>query len=175
MRISISLDNAGSTEFACRPQFLFQSGWSWGRGIPQLQQDVCAWVDDVEDCAAGVGRFRPGSRADRSLSCTNARPRKIPNSVESRAVSVNASTKKGESSDEVSRPGNSRLVEQLAGDELEVGSEDGSVSETGAETSEFHVDRSRIPGWSPRALLLFSFLFGPCRCPMIMGGYISSL
>ena len=123
-------------------------------------------------CAAGVGRFRLGSRADRSLGCTNARPRKISNSVESRAVSVNASTKKGESGDEASRrPGNSRLVE-LAGDELEVGSaEDGSVSQTGAETSGFHVDRTRIPGWSPRALLLFSFLFGPCRCPMIMGGY----
>ena len=129
-------------------------------------------------CAAGaVGRFRPGSRADRSLGCTNARPRKIPSSVESRAVSANASTKKGECSDEASRPGNSSsVVELLAGDELEVGSEDGSVSQTGAETSdEFHVDRSRIPGWSPRALLLFSFLFGPCRCPMIMGGYISSL
>ena len=124
--------------------------------------------------AAGVGRFRLGSRADRSLGCTNARPRKIPNSVESRAVSVNASSKKGESGDESSRPGNSRLVE-LAGDELEVGSEDGSVSQTGSETSEFHVDRTHIPGWSPRALLLFSFLFGPCRCPMIMGGYISSL
>jgi hypothetical protein len=118
-------------------------------------------------CAAGVGRFRLGSRADRSLGCANARPRKISSSVESRAVSVNASTKKGESSE--ASPGNSPLVE-LAGDELEVGSGDG-VSQTGAETSEFHVDRSRIPGWSPRALLLFFFLFGPCRCPMIIGGY----
>jgi hypothetical protein len=118
------------------------------------------------NCAAGVGRFRLGSRADRSLGCTNARPRKISSSVESRAASVNASTKKGASSE--ASPGNCSLVERAG--ELEVGSED-SVSQTGAETSEFHVERSRIPGWSPRALILFSFLFGPCRCPMIMGGY----
>jgi hypothetical protein len=104
-------------------------------------------------CAAGGGRLRLGSRADRSLGCTNARPRKISNSVESRAVSVDASTKKGASSQ--ASPGNS-LVERAG--ELEVGSEDG-VSQTGPETSEFHVDRSRIPGWSPRAFLLFSFLF----------------
>lgn len=90
--------------------------------------------------AAGVGRFRLGSRSDRSLDSANARPRKTSNSVKSRAVSVNASSKKGESSE--ASPGNS-LVELAA--ELEVGSEDG-VSQSGAETSEFHVDRSHIPG-----------------------------
>ena len=111
--------------------------------------------------AAGVGRFRLGSRSNRSLDCTSARPRTISNSVESRAVSVNASMKKGESS-EASRPGNTLL--ELAG-ELEVGSEDSTVSQTGAETSEFHVDRSHIPGWSPRALLLFPFSFGPVIAP----------
>jgi hypothetical protein len=67
-------------------------------------------------CAAGGGRLWLGSRADRSLGCTNARPRKISNSVESRAVSVDASTKKGASSQ--ASPGNS-LVERAG--ELEVG------------------------------------------------------
>lgn len=138
-----------------------------GPGVAELRSSKMSVHGSTSRiCEAGVGRIRLGSRSNRLLDCTSARPRTISNSVESRAVSVNASMKKGESS-EASRPGNS-LVE-LAG-ELEVGSED-SVSQTGAATSEFHVDRSHIPGWSQRALLLFPFFLWACRCPMIMGGY----
>lgn len=103
--------------------------------------------------AAGVGRSRLGSRSDRLRGCTaTGRPRTVVSkSVESRAVSVKASTTTGESSDW--SPGDS-LVERAG--ELAVGSADG-VSQTGAETSEFHVDRSLIPG---RHCFCFLF-FGP--------------